>query len=198
MGLNGCVFELQFMVLDDKACGILARRYSQVVTATDSNLYNLFLFEGAGSNPAGVVFFFFMDPVLLASFFFLIAIACSWPLCKTRDDARARAALQALLTIITPSCSLWPSRYTRLVKQASISPDNRIMLPLHSFVQDVLDGAIELRDPLNNLVDLTRATGIDANGWNVCLRVGSRSWVSTLKFRLAHKVDRKIFPLDYR
>ena len=35
------------------------RRYSQVVTATDSNPLGtyLFLFEGAGSNPAGVALF---------------------------------------------------------------------------------------------------------------------------------------------
>jgi hypothetical protein len=33
------------------------RRYSQAVTATDSNFIDyLFLFEGAGSSPAGVAF----------------------------------------------------------------------------------------------------------------------------------------------
>ena len=163
--------------------------------------YNLFLFEGAGSNPAGVVFLFLfrpMDPLpLFLLIAFLLAIVWPWLYSRTRDDARVRAALQALLTVITPSCSLWPSRYTKLVKQASVSPDNRVILPLHTFVQDVLDGVVEVRDPLNNLVDLIRATGINANGWNICLSVGLRSWVNALEFSLTHKVRRKIFPLGH-
>ena len=40
--------------------------YSQVVTAVDSNLVRIYqlLFEGAGSNPAGVGFFFSHIPGL--------------------------------------------------------------------------------------------------------------------------------------
>jgi len=136
-------------------------------------------------------------PLFLLTASLLLAIAWPWLHGRTRDDTRVRAALQALLTVITPSCSLWPSRYTKLVKQASISPDNRIMLPLHIFVHDVLDGVVEVRDPLNDLVDLIRATGINANGWNICLSVGLRSWVNALGFCLTHKVRQKISPLGH-
>ncbi|KAL4067759.1 hypothetical protein V8B97DRAFT_1915362 [Scleroderma yunnanense] len=108
---------------------------------------------------------------------------------RTQDQIRVRAALHALLTVIAPSCSLWPSRYTKLVKQASVSPDNCIVLPLHMFIQDVLDGVVELRDPLKNLADLTH-TGVKANGWNICIGIDPRSWVNTLGFYFTHKLDR--------
>lgn len=67
----------------------------------------------------------------------------------TKDSQRARTALQALQTVLVPSCSPWPTRYINLVKHASNHrTGSRIVFPLSMLLQDVCDGVIELRDPL--------------------------------------------------
>ncbi|KAI6045568.1 hypothetical protein EDC04DRAFT_2598546 [Pisolithus marmoratus] len=123
----------------------------------------------------------------------LVIIFCallwlSWTRSRRKDQARSRAALRALLTVITPSCSLWPSRYTKLVKNASIRANHRIALPLNMVIQDVLEGVIEFRDPLVDLVDLTR--GIEVNGWNICVHMEWKLWVDAMGLWLSHKADR--------
>ncbi|KAG1827611.1 uncharacterized protein BJ212DRAFT_1313501 [Suillus subaureus] len=98
----------------------------------------------------------------------------------TKDSQRARTALQALQTVLVPSCSLWPARYIKLVKHTSNHrTGSRIVVPLSMFLQDVCDGVIELRDPLYDLEDLIDQ-GVRAYGCSVSLKVEWKWWVEWL------------------
>ncbi|KAG0695191.1 hypothetical protein DFH29DRAFT_283250 [Suillus ampliporus] len=82
-----------------------------------------------------------------------------WPTSRSpmKNSQRARTALQALQTVIVPTCSLWPARYINLVQYASTNgTGSNIIIPLSMFLQDVCDGVIELRDPVSDLEDLSR------------------------------------------
>jgi hypothetical protein len=98
----------------------------------------------------------------------------------TKDSQRARTALQALQTVLVPSCSLWPARYIKLVKHASNRRTGSIIIvPLSMLLQDVCDGIIELRDPLYDLEDLMDQ-GVRAYGCFVSLKVEWKWWVEWL------------------
>jgi hypothetical protein len=89
-------------------------------------------------------------------------------------------ALQALQTVLVPSCSLWPARYIKLVKHASnYHTESRIVVPLSMLLQDVCDGVIELRDPLHDLEDLMDE-GVCAYGCSISLKVEWKWWVEWL------------------
>ncbi|KAI6109677.1 hypothetical protein F5141DRAFT_1215166 [Pisolithus sp. B1] len=126
---------------------------------------------------------------LLVIIFFAFLWLSPWTRSHKEHQARSRAALRALLTVITPSCSLWPSRYTKFVKNSSsIRANDRIALPLDMVIQDVLEGVIEFRDPLIDLVELT--DGIQVNGWTVCVYSEWKLWVDAMELWLCHKADR--------
>ncbi|KAG2135228.1 uncharacterized protein EDB93DRAFT_1171541 [Suillus bovinus] len=86
-------------------------------------------------------------------------------------------ALQALQTVLVPSCSLWPARYIRLVKHASNKRNgSRIIVPLSMLLQDVYDGVIELRNPLYDLEDLIDQ-GVRAYGCSISLKIEWKWWL---------------------
>ncbi|KAG0701497.1 hypothetical protein DFH29DRAFT_1080015 [Suillus ampliporus] len=84
----------------------------------------------------------------------LIIASLFWPTSPsrspTKDSQRARTALQALQTVIVPTCSLWPVRYINLVQHASTNgTQSNIIIPFSMLLQDIYDGVIELRDPVS-------------------------------------------------
>ncbi|KAG1724763.1 uncharacterized protein EDB91DRAFT_1170124 [Suillus paluster] len=98
----------------------------------------------------------------------------------TKDSQRARTALQALQTVLVPSCSLWPARYIKLVQYASNhGSGSRIIIPLSMLLQDICDGVIELRDPASDLEDLV-GDGVRAYGCYVHLSVEWKWWAEWL------------------
>ncbi|OJA13882.1 hypothetical protein AZE42_05403 [Rhizopogon vesiculosus] len=89
------------------------------------------------------------------------------------NSHHARTVIQALQTVLVPTCSLWPTRYIRLVKRASThghGSASKIVIPLSMLLQDVRDGLMELRDPVCDLEDLMDG-GVSAYGCYVCLRI---------------------------
>ncbi|KAG2750627.1 hypothetical protein P692DRAFT_20411058 [Suillus brevipes Sb2] len=106
----------------------------------------------------------------------------------TKDSQRARTALQALQTVLVPSCSLWPARYIKLVKHApNHRTGPRIVIPLSMLLQDVCDGVIELRDPLYDLEDMMDE-GVCAYGCSINLKVEWKWWVEWLDRMLRVRV----------
>ncbi|KAG2127373.1 hypothetical protein BD769DRAFT_1387828 [Suillus cothurnatus] len=78
----------------------------------------------------------------------------SSPCPPTKHSQSACTALQALKTVLVPSCSLYPARYIKTVKHASnYRTGSRIAVPLSTLLQDICDGIIELRDPLYDFED---------------------------------------------
>lgn len=65
-------------------------------------------------------------------------------------------------------------------------------MPFDMVIQDVLEGVIEFRDPLIDIVDLTG--GIKVNGWNICVHLEWKLWVDAMELWLSHKVSQKMFP----
>ncbi|KAG2100203.1 uncharacterized protein F5147DRAFT_839280 [Suillus discolor] len=125
-----------------------------------------------------------LESITIAIILVLLFVIRFWttsPSCLlTKDSQRARTALQALQTVIVPSCSLWPARYIKLVKYASNHrTGSRIVVPLGMLLQDVCDGVIELRDPLYDLEDLIDQ-GVRAYGCSVSLKVEWKWWVEWL------------------
>ncbi|KAG1741968.1 hypothetical protein EDB19DRAFT_1634285 [Suillus lakei] len=126
---------------------------------------------------------------------------CFWPLSSSRppttDSQRARTALQALQTVLVPSCSLWPARYIKLVKNApNHRSGSRIIIPLSMLLQDVCDGIIELRDPLYDLEDLIHG-GVCAYGCSMHLSVdyAEKSQVSICALTLEKTVTSNTYML---
>ena len=70
--------------------------------------------------------------------------------------AQARKILQALLTIITPTQSVWPRQYVNLVYRAAATRDFPVQIPLETLYEDVLKQRIELRNPKAHLPRLLR------------------------------------------
>ncbi|KAG1792189.1 uncharacterized protein HD556DRAFT_1381389 [Suillus plorans] len=125
-----------------------------------------------------------LESILIAIILALLFVIRFWttsPFCLlAKDSQRARTALQALQTVIVPSCSLWPARYIKLVNHASNHrTGSRIVVPLGMLLQDVCDGVIELRDPLYDLEDLIDQ-GVRAYGCSVSLKVEWKWWVEWL------------------
>ncbi|KAG2028528.1 hypothetical protein BDR03DRAFT_1019681 [Suillus americanus] len=122
--------------------------------------------------------------ILITLILVLLFVTRFWTTYSSRpprkDSQRARTALQALQTVLVPSCSLWPARYIKLVKHASNHrTGSRIVVPLSMLLQDVCDGVIELRDPLCDLEDLIDK-GVCAYGCSVSLNVEWKWWVEWL------------------
>ncbi|KAH7909928.1 hypothetical protein BJ138DRAFT_167834 [Hygrophoropsis aurantiaca] len=117
--------------------------------------------------------------VPMTSLFLLVCTSWSYFVLSTRNHtrrrrenvAKTRSALEALLTIICPSCSLWPKRYTKLAQAASLSGRESLSLPLSALMDDIYAGTIELRDPIGDLPSL-----LDGNtrvyAWAVKIQLG--------------------------
>ena len=66
--------------------------------------------------------------------------------------ANARPVLQALLEVVTPTQSIWPSQYASLAYRAAVfssvtSKKTTIWIPLSTLYDDILSERLELRNP---------------------------------------------------
>ncbi|KIJ69125.1 hypothetical protein HYDPIDRAFT_185014 [Hydnomerulius pinastri MD-312] len=109
---------------------------------------------------------------------------------RKEDLTRTRTALQAFQAVITPTCSLWPSRYTELAKRASTKPNSLLVLSLEMLMEDIVEGVIEMRDPINDLVELV-GSGAKVYGWTICTSVEWKWSYEAFEWWLADKPNRK-------
>ena len=108
-----------------------------------------------------------------------VAILC----CRKRSNKDAiiqgRMALGALLSVITPTRSTWPMQYSSLA--LTTPPAQRTLkIPLTSFYFDVLNGSIELRDPISDMPLLLDDKLITASGFSVSLSISFSWWLKFL------------------
>ncbi|RPD66502.1 hypothetical protein L226DRAFT_609331 [Lentinus tigrinus ALCF2SS1-7] len=114
--------------------------------------------------------------LLFASFVLLLHF---YPRSLVRTPARvaqARKILQALLTIITPTQSVWPRAYVNLAYFAAATGERSVPLPLQTLYEDVVKQRIELRNPKLHLPLLFRgALARDTDpGLSFVLNIGPR------------------------
>lgn len=127
-------------------------------------------------------------PSLVLSCFLLtvlvpICLAFLRPRNMKQDHIHTRAALQALLAIVVPTCSLWPSRYIEL---ASVIHSN-IDIPLQMIINDTINGVIEFRNPSNDLADLIDS-GVTVHGHTVRINIGWKWWIKCFEWWMLAKV----------
>ncbi|KAF8447816.1 hypothetical protein L210DRAFT_848828 [Boletus edulis BED1] len=99
------------------------------------------------------------------------------------DRIRTRVALKALVTVLVPTCSLWPSRYIGLASASRFHID----IPLEVIIKDTIDGVIEFRNPSNDLVDLI-GSGRIVNRHIICISIGWKWWIKYFKWWMLAKV----------
>lgn len=99
------------------------------------------------------------------------------------DHVHTRVALQALVTVVAPTCSLWPSRYIGL---ASVLRSH-IDIPLEVIMKDTINGIMEFRNPSHNLADLI-GSGANVNGHTIRIKIGWIWWAKYFEWWMFAKV----------
>ncbi|KAH7923480.1 hypothetical protein BV22DRAFT_1130626 [Leucogyrophana mollusca] len=107
---------------------------------------------------------------------------------QREDVSQTHSALEALLAIASPTCSLWPRRYIDLARAAALRPARRFALPLSALMDDIYTGAIELRDPVEDLPRLL-GRGTPVYAWTIALRVERTWFFAVLDWLAFAKVD---------
>lgn len=127
----------------------------------------------------------YTTPVLSCCLFLVFISICFLAFLRPRkeDHMHTRAALQALLTVVVPTCSLWPGRYIEL---ASVLR-SRVDIPLEVIIEDTIDGVIEFCNPIDDLAGLI-GTGTTVNGHTICINIGWRWWISCFQWWMLAKV----------
>lgn len=133
-------------------------------------------------------------PALVLScclFLFLMPI-CFLAFSRPQEDhIHTRVALQALVTVVVPTCSLWPSRYIEL---ASVLRSH-IDISLEAIIKDTIDGVIEFRNPISDLADLIGA-GATVNGHTIRIHIGWKWWIDCFEWWMLAKVRVIHYPRD--
>ncbi|KII89192.1 hypothetical protein PLICRDRAFT_175414 [Plicaturopsis crispa FD-325 SS-3] len=111
------------------------------------------------------------------SMFLLLCVFSSRRPTKKPDLAEIRMALHALLTVISPTRSIWPSSYPAIAKKSVHERSGTLMLPLIDLANDIISGSIEFRNIQHDLPALIHGD-IDADGWSV--RIHTR-WSCCIK-----------------
>jgi hypothetical protein len=150
---------------------------SVITKSLTLDLFSYWIDRFSGSHTRG---FFIVCSVLLLSPLFLSLFRNG---IKNSAPYKTDVPLQALLTVLTPSCSIWPSSYLALVRRARTSKSQTIKLPLFKLLKDVTYGQIELRDPQNDLPDLLR-DHCRVYAWFVCLEVEISCQIAVLRWLL--------------
>ena len=111
----------------------------------------------------------------------VLAILMSFQDRKKKVPSKVNIPLQALLTVLTPTCSIWPKFYRALVNHAHASEAKTIKLPLAKLFEDISRGNIEFRDLRNDLPDLL-CGNLRAYAWSICLEVEVSFQVAILRW----------------
>jgi hypothetical protein len=129
--------------------------------------------------------FILLLSILVLTFSFSIFYFCS-----KKRVAESSTSLEALLTIITPTCVAWPTDYDVLFKRSTSSHSMTIRICVSTFLRNVGAGTLELKD-LNDFPHLFRCQ-LRAYGWLVSLDVDFFLWASVLRWILVSQIPRCI------
>ncbi|KAF8844825.1 hypothetical protein BDN67DRAFT_962265 [Paxillus ammoniavirescens] len=133
--------------------------------------------------------YFVFPPKHATQFLFLFALLTLFFIVlrsHEEDRTRTRTALQAILTLITPTCSLWPTRYIELARRAGSVSHSRISVPFEAIVGDVIEGIIEFRDPINDLADLL-GSGVKVYGCTIGMSIEWKWWIEAFEWWIVAK-----------
>lgn len=112
--------------------------------------------------------------------------------------AEPSTSLEALLTIMTPTCVAWPTDYNVLFKHSTSSHSMTVRVHVSDFLRNVSAGTVELKD-INDLPHLFRRQ-LRAYGWLVSLDVDFLLWTSVLQWILVSQISgytrKYVFPLS--
>ena len=96
---------------------------------------------------------------------------------RQRDDVlEGRLVLEALLSVITPTRSTWPSHYSTSALAGSPS-QKCLRVPLEVFYKDIVYGVTELRDPIVHLPALFHDKLTSVSGLSVSVFAGLSLWL---------------------
>ena len=95
-------------------------------------------------------------------------------------------ALQALLTIMTPTCMAWPTDYAAVLNHLSCTRSKTIRIQLSDFLHHVGTGTVEFRS-FDDFSHLLRCQ-LRAYGWLVCLEVDISLRSSVLRWILLSQI----------
>lgn len=98
------------------------------------------------------------------------------------EEHRPAPPLRALMSIVTPTSSRWPTYYLSVARQGLSEREPRMRLSLDRLIGDTLHGNIELRSPESDLPDLLAGT-LQTGGWKISLTIGF-SWRLSLMARI--------------
>ncbi len=90
-----------------------------------------------------------------------------------------KTAIHALLQVLTPTCSAWPSFYVQACRNADKAQKRVVKLPLEKIVDDVVNGVVELRNPTEDLRALVRGN-LRIGRWDVVFTPGLFTWMNAL------------------
>lgn len=120
----------------------------------------------------------------LVSLLFSLLLDC-WTF-RHRGLANTRSKrftpLHALMTVLTPTSSRWPTYYLSVSSYANSGREARLPLLLSKLINDIQSGAVELRSPQHDLADLIADTLL-TQGWKISLTVDP-IWQLALALRL--------------
>lgn len=108
---------------------------------------------------------------------------------NSSDDTilKTRKALEALLVILTPTKSRWPSTYISIAETAAAS-NSSLALPISELIQDLNNGKLEVRNP-NMLHELFEADPLRTYGWTIRLHTDT-AWRMDVTALLVRKRQR--------
>lgn len=109
-------------------------------------------------------------PAVVAIVYLLLIYIFRVILYSDREISQARQALDALLSILSPTRSLWPSFYTRIAKRSGIFETRQLDIPASRLINDVATGVIQLRDAENDLEDFLEDR-VCVDGWRIRVAV---------------------------
>lgn len=117
--------------------------------------------------------------------FLVLAVFRLYLFCSRRSHVvqSARGVLQAMLTIITPTSSIWPPPYPSLAYRAAIQKTQlrtTLHIPLHTLYYDILRGLVELRNPRDHLPVLFKESLSNVSELSVYLDVDFYWWIKLL------------------
>ncbi|KAM5532337.1 hypothetical protein V8D89_014016 [Ganoderma adspersum] len=117
--------------------------------------------------------------------FLVLAMFRLYRYCSRRSHVvqSARGVLQAMLTIITPTSSIWSPPYPSLAYRAAIQKTHlrtSLHIPLHTLYYDILHGLVELRNPRDHLPVLFKGSLSSVSELSVYLDVDFYWWMKLL------------------
>lgn len=117
-------------------------------------------------------------PLCIFLFFIVFSTLLRLNIKKT-GYTRTQEHFQALLSITTPTQSMWPTACSALRSYTYTS--RRIEFSLTGLMDDIFSGRLELRDPYNDLPELF-CDEVRAYGWSIRIRVGNSWWIKVLSW----------------